>query len=63
MQFALLSVFSLTGRARHLRDNKVSGQLSSKSSNHNIRPGEDYVNSAHRLGNEVFVGLLCDNGS
>lgn len=63
MRFAPLSVFSLTGRARHIRDNKVSGQLSSKSSNHNIRPGEDYVNSAHRLGNEVFAGWLCDNGS
>lgn len=48
-------VFSLTGRTRHVRDNKVSEQLSSKSSNHNVRPGEDYVNSAHRLGNEVFA--------
>lgn len=55
MRFSQSSFFSLTGRARHIRENKVSEQLSSKSSNHNIRPSEDYVNSAHRLGNEVFA--------
>lgn len=41
---------------RNVRDNKVSGQLSSKSSNHNVRLGsdEDYMNMAHRLANEVM---------
>uniref|UniRef100_A0A8D0D6G7 Nipped-B protein n=1 Tax=Sander lucioperca TaxID=283035 RepID=A0A8D0D6G7_SANLU len=39
---------------RNIHDNKVSGQLSSTSSNHNARLGsdEDYINMAHRLGNE-----------
>lgn len=39
-----------------MRDNKVSGQLTSKPSNHNIRLGsdKDYVSPAHRLGNEVM---------
>lgn len=41
---------------RNIRDNKVSGQLSSNSSNHNVRLGSDndYMNVAHRLGNEVM---------
>ncbi|XP_069028403.1 nipped-B-like protein B isoform X2 [Embiotoca jacksoni] len=39
---------------RNIHDNKVSGQLSSNSSNHNARLGsdEDYMNVAHRLGHE-----------
>ncbi len=41
---------------RNIHDNKVSGQLSSNSSNHNARLGsdEEYMNMAHRLGNEVM---------
>ncbi|XP_054468120.1 nipped-B-like protein [Anoplopoma fimbria] len=43
-----------TQQVRNIHDNKVSGQLSSTSSNHNARLGsdEDYINMAHRLGNE-----------
>ncbi|XP_072228072.1 nipped-B-like protein B isoform X4 [Leuresthes tenuis] len=39
---------------RNILDSKVSGQLSSNSSNHNTRLGsdEDYINVGHRLGNE-----------
>ncbi|XP_041825130.1 nipped-B-like protein B [Melanotaenia boesemani] len=39
---------------RNIHDSKVSGQLSSNSSNHNTRlaSDEDYMNVAHRLGNE-----------
>ncbi|XP_040014225.1 nipped-B-like protein isoform X2 [Xiphias gladius] len=39
---------------RNSHDNKVSGQLSSNSTNHNARLGsdEEYMNMAHRLGNE-----------
>lgn len=41
---------------RNSHDNKVSGQLSSNSTNHNARLGsdEEYMNMAHRLGNEVM---------
>ncbi|KAK9532406.1 hypothetical protein VZT92_009788 [Zoarces viviparus] len=43
-----------TQQVRNIHDDKVSGQLSSTSSNHNARLGsdEDYINTAHRLGNE-----------
>ncbi|XP_034752577.1 nipped-B-like protein isoform X2 [Etheostoma cragini] len=43
-----------TQQVRNIHDNKVSGQLSSTSSNQNARLGsdEDYINMAHRLGNE-----------
>ncbi|XP_037608532.1 nipped-B-like protein B isoform X2 [Sebastes umbrosus] len=43
-----------TQQVRNIHDDKVSGQLSSASSNHNARLGsdEDYINMAHRLGNE-----------
>ncbi|KAM9307263.1 nipped-B-like protein B isoform 2-T2 [Pholidichthys leucotaenia] len=39
---------------RNIHDNKISGQRSSDLSNHNARLGsdEDYINVAHRLGNE-----------
>uniref|UniRef100_H3CUG8 Nipped-B protein n=1 Tax=Tetraodon nigroviridis TaxID=99883 RepID=H3CUG8_TETNG len=43
---------SVSGRVRNICDNKVSGQLSSNSSNHNLRLGSDGANAAHRLGNE-----------
>ena len=51
----LLSVL-LAGGVRNSHDNKVSGQLSSNSTNHNTRLGsdEEYMNMAHRLGNEVM---------
>ncbi|KAK1884482.1 Nipped-B-like protein B [Dissostichus eleginoides] len=44
-----------TQQVRTIHDNKVSGQLSATSSNHNARLGsdEDYIHMAHRLGNEV----------
>uniref|UniRef100_A0A665VUX1 Nipped-B protein n=1 Tax=Echeneis naucrates TaxID=173247 RepID=A0A665VUX1_ECHNA len=44
----------VAGGVRNSLDNKVSGQLSSKSSNHNARLGsnEEYLNMAHRLRNE-----------
>ncbi|KAF3849087.1 hypothetical protein F7725_015584 [Dissostichus mawsoni] len=44
-----------TQQVRTIHDNKVSGQLSGTSSNHNARLGsdEDYIHMAHRLGNEV----------
>ncbi|XP_071378435.1 nipped-B-like protein B [Centroberyx affinis] len=44
----------VSGGVRNIHDNKVSGQLSSNSSNHNTRPGsnEDYMNMVQRLGNE-----------
>ncbi|KAM3874275.1 nipped-B-like protein B [Diretmus argenteus] len=44
----------VSGGVRTMHDNKVSGQLSNNSSNHNARPGsnEDYMNMVHRLGNE-----------
>lgn len=43
------------GGMRNIHDNKVSGQISSNSANHNARHGsnEDYMNIVHRLGNEV----------
>ncbi|XP_068429605.1 nipped-B-like protein B isoform X2 [Clinocottus analis] len=43
-----------TQQVRNIHDNKVSGPLSTTSSNHNARlgSGEDYINMAHRLGNE-----------
>ncbi|CAB1352907.1 unnamed protein product, partial [Coregonus sp. 'balchen'] len=42
------------GGMRNIHDNKVSGQISSNSANHNARHGsnEDYMNIVHRLGNE-----------
>ncbi|XP_076613509.1 nipped-B-like protein B isoform X3 [Chaetodon auriga] len=41
------------GGVRNIHDNKVSGQLSRNSSHHNVRlSDEDYMNMAHRLGNE-----------
>lgn len=51
----LLSVI-VAGGVRNSHDNKVSGQLSSNSSNHNARPGsdEEYANIAHRLVSEVM---------
>ena len=51
--FILLSAL-VTGSLRNIHDNKVSGQLSSNPPNHNARPDsdEDYMNMAHRLGNE-----------
>nr|XP_046230499.1 nipped-B-like protein B isoform X2 [Scatophagus argus] len=44
----------VAGSVRNIHDNKVSGQLSSNSSNHNVRLGSegDYMHMAHRLGNE-----------
>ncbi|XP_023275339.1 nipped-B-like protein A [Seriola lalandi dorsalis] len=44
----------VSGGVRNSHDNKVSGQLSSNSSNHNARLGsdEEYMNVAHRLRNE-----------
>ncbi|CAF99210.1 unnamed protein product, partial [Tetraodon nigroviridis] len=48
----ILFPFSVSGRVRNICDNKVSGQLSSNSSNHNLRLGSDGANAAHRLGNE-----------
>lgn len=46
----------VTGGVRSTHDNKVSGQLSSNSSNHNARLGsaEEYMNMAHRYRNEVM---------
>lgn len=45
------------GSVRSVHDNKVSGQLSNNSTNHNARQGsnEDYMNMVHRLGNEVMI--------
>lgn len=47
----------VSGGVRTVHDNKVSGQLSNNSSNHNARPGsnEDYLNMVPRLGNEVIL--------
>ncbi|XP_041815980.1 nipped-B-like protein isoform X1 [Chelmon rostratus] len=43
----------VAGGVRNIHDNKVSGQLSRNSSHHNVRlSDEDYMNMAHRLGNE-----------
>lgn len=46
---------SVSGRVRNICDNKVSGHLSTNSSNHNVRLGSDgeYVSAAHRLGSQV----------
>uniref|UniRef100_A0A8C2ZF36 Nipped-B protein n=1 Tax=Cyclopterus lumpus TaxID=8103 RepID=A0A8C2ZF36_CYCLU len=43
-----------TQQVRNIHDDKVSAPLSSTASNHNVRLGsdEDYINMAHRLGNE-----------
>ncbi|XP_037339727.2 nipped-B-like protein isoform X1 [Pungitius pungitius] len=43
-----------TQQVRNIHDDKVSGQLSNTSSNHNAGLGsdEDYINMAHRLGDE-----------
>lgn len=40
---------------RNICDNKVSGHISTNSSNHNVRLGSDgeYVSAAHRLGSQV----------
>ncbi|XP_062870661.1 nipped-B-like protein B isoform X2 [Trichomycterus rosablanca] len=42
------------GGIRNIHDNKVSGQMSSNSSNHNARhcSNEEYMNIVHRLGSE-----------
>lgn len=42
------------GSMRNIHDNKVSGQMSSTSANHNARhcSNEEYMNIVHRLGNE-----------
>lgn len=52
----LIFFVSVGSSVRNIHDNKVSGQLSSNSSNHNARLGSDehYMNVAHRLGNEVM---------
>uniref|UniRef100_A0AAX7TYU8 Nipped-B protein n=1 Tax=Astatotilapia calliptera TaxID=8154 RepID=A0AAX7TYU8_ASTCA len=44
----------VTSGLRNIHDSKVSGHLSTDLSNHNARLGsdEDYMNVAHRLGNE-----------
>ncbi|XP_066507181.1 nipped-B-like protein B isoform X2 [Hoplias malabaricus] len=42
------------GGMRNIHDNKLSGQMSSNSANHNARhcSNEEYINIVHRLGNE-----------
>uniref|UniRef100_G3PXA1 Nipped-B protein n=1 Tax=Gasterosteus aculeatus aculeatus TaxID=481459 RepID=G3PXA1_GASAC len=53
-QINCIFYFALSLLVRNIHDDKVSGQLSSTSSNHNARLGsdEDYINMAHRLGDE-----------
>ncbi|XP_030624239.1 nipped-B-like protein B isoform X2 [Chanos chanos] len=44
----------VSGGMRNIHDNKVPGQMSSNSANHNARhcSSEDYMNMVHRMGNE-----------
>lgn len=55
VEFDPVSLFLVSGRVRNICDNKVSGHLSTNSSNHNVRLGSDgeYVSAAHRLGSQV----------
>lgn len=55
--FFAVSVASpmVPGGIRNIHDNKVPGQISSNSSNHNARhcSNDEYMNIVHRLGSEV----------